>query len=50
MDFDLTDETEKKQHDAVVMNGKAIMQFALMFSTVLLLKKLNCKKRKDKMN
>jgi hypothetical protein len=50
MDFDLTDKTEKKQHDAVVMNQKAMMQFALSFSTVPLLNKLNCKKRKDKTN
>jgi hypothetical protein len=50
MEFDLMDKTEKKQHDAVVMNQKAIMQFASLFSTVLLLNKLNCKKRKDKIN
>jgi hypothetical protein len=50
MEFYLTDETEKKQHDAVVMNQKAIMQFAILFSTVLLLNKLNCKKNKDKRN
>ncbi len=50
MEFDLTDKTEKKQHDAVVMNRKAIMQFALLFTTVPLLNKLNCKKRKDKTN
>jgi hypothetical protein len=30
------------------MNQKAMMQFALLFSTVPLLNKLNCKKRKDK--
>jgi hypothetical protein len=50
VEFDLTDKTEKKQHDAVVMNLKAIMQFVLLFSTVPLLNKLNCKKRKDKTN
>jgi hypothetical protein len=50
MEFNLMDETEKKQHDAVVMNQKARMQFALLFSTVPLLNKLNCKNRKDKMN
>jgi hypothetical protein len=48
--FDLMDETEKKYHDAVVMNRKAIMQFALLFSTVLLLNKLNCEKRKNRTN
>jgi hypothetical protein len=51
MEFDLTDKTEKKQHDAFVMNRKAILQFALLFSTVPLLNKLlNCEKRKDKTN
>ncbi len=44
------DKTEKKQHDAVVMNQKAMMQFALLFSTVPLLNKLNCEKRKDNTN
>jgi hypothetical protein len=44
------DETEKKQHDAVVLNQKAMMLFALLFDTVPLLNKLNCKKRKDKTN
>jgi hypothetical protein len=42
------DVTEKKQHDAVVMNQKVTMQFVLLFSTVPLLSKLNCEKRKDK--
>jgi hypothetical protein len=50
MEFNLTKKTEKKQHDAVVMNQKAMMQFAVAFSTVPLLNKLNCKKRKDKTN
>jgi hypothetical protein len=50
MEFVLTDETEKKQHDDDVMNQKVILQFALSFSTVPLLNKLNCKKRKDKTN
>jgi hypothetical protein len=50
MEFNLMDKMEKKQHDAVVMNQKTSMQFALSFSTVLLLSKLNCKKRKDKTN
>jgi hypothetical protein len=50
MEFYLMDKTEKKQHDAVVMNQKAMMQFALLFSTVPLLNKLNCEKSKDKTN
>ena len=50
MALDLTDDAEKKQHDAVKMNQKAMMQFALSFSTVPLLNKLNCKKQKDKAN
>ncbi len=48
--FNLPDKTKKKQHDAVMMNKKAMMQFALSFSMVPLLNKLNCKKRKDKAN
>jgi hypothetical protein len=32
------------------MNQKVMMQFALSFSPVPLLNKLNCEKRKDKMN
>jgi hypothetical protein len=47
MEFNLMDEKKKKQHDAVVMNRKVMMQFALLFITVPLLNKLNCKKRKD---
>jgi hypothetical protein len=50
MALDLTGDTEKKEHDAVKMNQKAMMQFALSFSTVPLLNKLNCKKQKDKAN
>jgi hypothetical protein len=50
MEFYLMDKPEKKQHDAVVMNQKAMMQIASLFSTVPLLNKLNCKKRKDKTN
>ncbi len=50
MALDLTGDTEKKEHDAVKMNQKAMMQFALSFSTVPLLNKLNGKKQKDKAN
>jgi hypothetical protein len=50
MVLDLMDDAGKKQHDAVKMNQKAMMQFALSFSTVPLLNKLNCKKQKDKAN
>ncbi len=50
MVLDLTDDAEKKQHDALKMNQKAMMQFALSFSSVLLLNKLNCKRQKDKAN
>jgi hypothetical protein len=48
--FYLTEDKEKKQHDAVMKNQKATVQFALSFSNVLLLNKLNCKKCMDKIN
>ncbi len=48
--FDLTEGTEKKQHDAVKMNQKAMMQLALSFNNVSLLNKLNCKKCTGKTN
>jgi hypothetical protein len=44
------DNAEKKQHDAVKMNQKAMMQLALFFNNVSLLNKLNCKKCRDKTN
>ncbi len=50
MVFGLMDDTEKKQHDAVKMNQKAMMQPALFFNKVSLLKKLNCNKHRDKNN
>ncbi len=50
MALDIMDDAEKKQHDTVKMNQKAMMQFALSFSTVPLLNKLNCKKQKNKAN
>jgi hypothetical protein len=50
MTFDLTDNREKKQHDAVKKNQKAVMQFTLSFSDVSLLNKLNCKKCRDKID
>jgi hypothetical protein len=50
MALDLMDNAEKKQHDAVKMNQKTMMQFALSFGTVPLLNKLNCEKQKDKAN
>jgi hypothetical protein len=48
MIFDLTDNTEKKQHNAFKNNQKEMMQFELPFSNVSLLNKLNCVKRRDK--
>ncbi len=42
--FDLSEGTEEKQHNAVTTNKKAMMQFTLLFSTVPLLNKLNCKR------
>jgi hypothetical protein len=50
MAFNLMDNAEKKQHHAVKMNQKAMMQLALSFNNVLLLNKLNCEKRRDKTN
>ncbi len=50
MAFSLTDDSEKKQHDAVKMNQKVMMQLAPSFNNVSLLNKLNCKKRNDKTN
>jgi hypothetical protein len=48
MVFDLTDNTGKKQHNAVDL--KAMMQLALSFNNVSLLNKLNCNKCRDKTN
>jgi hypothetical protein len=50
MAFNLTDDTEQKQHDTVKMNQKAMMQLALSFNNVPPLNKLNCKKCRDKTN
>jgi hypothetical protein len=50
MAFDLTDNAENKQHDAVKINQKAMMQLALSFNNVSLLNKLNSKKCRDKIN
>jgi hypothetical protein len=50
MAFDLMGDAEKKQHDTVKMNQKAMMQLALSFNNVSLLNKLNCKQRRDKTN
>ncbi len=50
MAFDLTDDAEKKQHDAINMNQKTMMQLALSFNNGSLLNKLNCKKLRDNIN
>jgi hypothetical protein len=44
MMLNLTDEKEKQQHNAVKKSQKAMIQFALSFSNILLWNKLNCKK------
>jgi hypothetical protein len=46
--LDLEDKGQKKQHNAVVKNKKAMMQLALSFTQVSLMNKLNCEKHKDK--
>jgi hypothetical protein len=43
MAFNLMDGTEKKQHNAIKMNQKAMMQLALSFNNFSMLNKLNCK-------
>jgi hypothetical protein len=48
MAFNQTNDTEKKQHDTVKMNQKAMMQLALSFNNVSLLNKSNSKKSRDK--
>ncbi len=50
MAFNLTDNAEKKQHHAVRMNQKAMMQLALSFNNASLLNKLKCKKCRNKTN
>jgi hypothetical protein len=50
MAFHLTDNAEKKQHDTVKINQKAMIHLALSFNNVSLLNKLNCKKRREKTN
>jgi hypothetical protein len=46
--LDLIDKAKKKQDKAVKKNQKAMMQLALSFSNVSLLKILNCEKKKEK--
>jgi hypothetical protein len=46
--LNLSIEDQKKQHDAIKMNQKAIMQLALLFTQVSLMNKLNIKKCRDK--
>jgi hypothetical protein len=46
--LDLTDKAKKKQHKAVKKNQKGMMQLALSFLNMSLLKKIDCKKKKDK--
>jgi hypothetical protein len=46
--LNLSNETKKKQHNAVKMNQKAMMQLALLFIQVSLMNKLNVEKRRDK--
>ena len=48
--FDLNTEDGKDHQKAVLKNQKAMMQFALSFTNVSLLNKINCKQQKDKAN
>jgi hypothetical protein len=47
MAFDQMDNAEKKQHNAVKMDQKAIMQLSLSFNNIPLLNKLSCKKHRE---
>jgi hypothetical protein len=48
--FNLDTEDGKDHQKAVLKNQKAMMQFALLFTNVSLLNKINCEQQKDRAN